>query len=101
MEDTGCLVAFKLHKEIKSTARTSFFRELYGCRDKSNYGKYVYERKGILDEIPHVQLARAVIIVRNDDKEKLLEFLKGNAEVHVREVKLENKDKVKLEQKSQ
>ena len=99
MEDTGCLITFKLRKEIESTARTRFFRKLYGCKDKSNYGKYTYERKGVLDEIPHIKLARAVIIVRNEDKEKLLEFLKGKVDVSMRKVTLEKEDTVKLNRK--
>ena len=75
MESVGCLIAFKLRKDVKSTARTKFFRELYGCVDKSNYKKYTYIRKGILDDILHIQLSRAAIIVRNEYKEKILKFL--------------------------
>ncbi len=100
MESAGCLIAFKLRKEVKSTARTKFFRKLYGCVDKSNYKKYTYIRKGILDEIPHIQLSRAVIIVRNEDGEKILEFLQHDAIVEMRKVILQGNDKIKLVKKS-
>jgi len=97
----GTLIAFKLKKEIKSTERTRFFRELYGCTDKSNYGKYTYKRKGILDDLPHKMLIRAVIIVKSDDAKELIDFLSDKAEVHVRKVVLEEEDKAIFEQKEQ
>lgn len=100
MESVGCLIAFKLRKEVKSTARTKFFRKLYGCVDKSNYKKYTYIRKGILSDIPYIQLSRAVVIVRNEDKEKILEFLQPNALVEMREIILQKNDKIKLAKKS-
>jgi len=33
---------------IEPRLRTKFHRELYGYKDKSNHGRYNYERKGIL-----------------------------------------------------
>ena len=100
MESVGCLIAFKLRKDVKSTARTKFFRELYGCVDKSNYKKYTYIRKGILDDIPHIQLSRAAIIVRNEYKEKILKFLQHDAIVETRKVVLQKDDKIKFAKKS-
>lgn len=96
MEDTGCLIVFKLQKEMKSTPRAKFFSGLYGGLNKSNYGRYTYRRKGLLDEMPHIRLSRAVIIVRTKDKEKILEFLQDKACVEIREVILQKKDKLKL-----
>ena len=98
-EETGTLIAFKLKKEVKSTERTRFFRKLYGCTDKSYYGKYTYKRKGILGDIPHRVLTRAVIIVRKDDAKELIKFLSDKAEVHVRKVILEEEDTALFEQK--
>ena len=98
-KETGTLIAFKLKKEVKSTERTRFFRTLYGCTDKSYYGKYTYKRKGILDDIYHRVLIRAVIIVREDDAKKLIEFLSDKAEVYVRKVILEGEDRTIFEQK--
>ena len=98
-KETGTLIAFKLKKEVKSTERTRFFRKLYGCTDKSYYGKYTYKRKGILDDISHRVLIRAVIIVREEDAKELIEFLSDKAEVYVRKVILEEEDNVIFEQK--
>ena len=68
--------------------------------DKSNYKKYTYIRKGILDDIPCIQLSRAVIIVRNEDKEKILKFLQHDALVGIRKIVLQKSDKIKLAKKS-
>jgi len=68
--------------------------------DKSNYKKYTYIRKGILDDIPRIQLSRAVIIVRNEDKEKILKFLQHDALVEIRKIVLQKSDKIKLAKKS-
>ena len=97
-KETGTLIAFKLKKEVKSTERTRFFRELYGCTDKSNYRKYTYKRSGILDGIPHKVLIRAVIIVKDKDAKELIDFLKDKAEINLRKVVLEEEDRVLLEQ---
>ncbi len=37
-------------------------KRLYGQRTSSHGGKYVYRRKGLLDEIPHVRLIRRNIV---------------------------------------
>jgi len=68
------LIAFKLNKEVKSTQRTRFFGKLYGCTDKSYYGKYTYKKKGVLDDIPHRVLIRAVIMVREENVKELIDF---------------------------
>ncbi len=99
IKETGTLIAFKLKKEVKSTERTRFFRTLYGCTDKSYYGKYTYTRNGILDDIPHRVLIRAVIIVREEDAKELIGFLSDKAVVYAREVVLDKEDRTLFEQK--
>jgi hypothetical protein len=54
-----------------------------------------------LDDIPHIKLIRGVVIVSNDNAEKVIEFLKEfNAEYYVRDVILlpEDEDSFKLGQ---
>jgi len=97
IQEAGILIAFKLKEDVKSTERTRFFRELYGCTDKSNYGRYTYKRKGILGAIPHRMLVRAVVIVRKRDAKKLIDFLSNKAEVHARKVVLTGEDWIILQ----
>ncbi|MCL2134777.1 MAG: hypothetical protein FWH37_04385 [Candidatus Bathyarchaeota archaeon] len=48
-----------------------------------------HHRRGLLEDVPHVKLARSVIIVREVDLEKVENFLaEYGAEVCVREVVL-------------
>jgi len=95
-ENIGILIAFKLASELKEAEKAKFFREFYGYKDKSQFGKYIYHRKGILGNIPHIKLNRATILVRKEDRNKLLSFLREKGEVEVRELILTKKDKRNL-----
>lgn len=55
-----------------------FCNRLYGCKDHSQKGKYVYERKGLLDEIPNnlINPIRSILIEKKNDAERVLEFMK-------------------------
>ncbi len=89
----GTLIAFRLARYDKDRA-SELVKRLYGQRTSSHGGRYVYRRKGLLDEIPHVRLIRGVILVRTEDAAKLCEFLERMAaEVHARRVILTSADR--------
>jgi hypothetical protein len=93
----GKIIIFRLDKKMSGAERARFFRRLYGYVDRSNYGRYTYERRGLMSEIPHLSPARSVIIVRDEDAGKLVSFLRShNAEVLARDIKLEDEDIEKL-----
>lgn len=48
---------------IEARIRTKFNRELYGYTDRSYYGKYKYQREGILSQIKHEKPLDSVIIL--------------------------------------
>ena len=51
-----------------------------------------------MEDIPHVKLIRGVILVLEDDAEKVIDFLKDfKAEYHVRKAVLTQKDLEKLQ----
>ncbi len=61
--------------------RNKFFRKLYGwkqmIRKKMAGGKekkYVYERNGLLDEIPHKKVDQSSFIVDIEDAEQIFRF---------------------------
>lgn len=82
----GTLLAFRLAEYDRNRA-SELVKRLYGQKTSSHGGKYVYRRKGLLDEIPHVRLIRGVILVRREDAAMATKFLEGmGAEVHVRTV---------------
>ena len=86
MSDEGTLIAFRLARYDRDRA-SELVKRLYGQRTSSHGGRYVYRRKGLLDEIPYVRLIRGVVIVRTEDAGRVTSFLEGfGAEVHARTV---------------
>ena len=64
-----------------------------GQRTSSHGGKYVYRRKGLLDEIPHARLIRGMILVRTKDDARVRAFLEDfGAKVQARRVELTKED---------
>ncbi len=85
-EKKAVLICFsvKTGKFESHYERNTFFRELYGWKqiirkeigDKMKVKKYVYRRKGILDEIPHIKVDQSSFIIPEDDVDKIFNFLK-------------------------
>ena len=61
---------------INHDVRSAFKRELMGYVDKSNNGMYEYQRKGLLDNIPHIKPAKGVIIVKGRDSNRVKRLLR-------------------------
>ncbi len=75
------VIAYKPPNKSKSV---QISRALTGYKDRSNHGEYTYERKGLLEKIPHRKLAKNVILLKEEDHEKLVEILeKFEAEYYV------------------
>jgi len=51
-------------------------RQLFGYTEYSNNSKYTYKREGLLEKIPHIKLARAVIIVNRKDEKRVVDIIK-------------------------
>ena len=63
-------------KNKSNSQRSRVLQKLYGYRDKSNYN-YSYERKGMLDKIPHQKSYKVALEIKNkDDVSKIAEILK-------------------------
>ena len=69
------LFCYNLGESDPST-RTMIHRALYGYKDISNYGKYSYKRKGILQEIKHKKFVGSAIVVKKEDVPKLIKIFK-------------------------
>jgi len=63
-------------KKLDSSTKTKLHRELYGYTDISNYGKYTYKRKGILEKIQHTKILNGVILIKQKDESKLIKIFK-------------------------
>lgn len=75
------IVAYRVESTVKSVQLS---RALHGYKDMSNKGKYIYTRKGLLDKIPHVQLQKGVLLLREKDTQPVIQLLqKYKAEYYV------------------
>jgi len=87
---------FNILKHLDNKTAVRFCRDLYGYKDKSYYGKYTYEREGLLSDVPHMKLTGSVIITDAKNARKVVNFLKKyNVPFFMRTIKLRKSD-VKL-----
>ena len=63
-------------KAIIPKMRLQFNRKLYGYSDSSNFGKYNYFRKGILEPSSYERFAKGVVLMNRKPK-NLIKFLKS------------------------
>ncbi len=93
----GVLIAYSLPPGTDKTRSSAMSKRLYGQRTSSHEGRYTYWRKGLLEDIPYVKLIRGVMIVREEDSERVIRFLRGcDANVHTRQVILTPEDESTL-----
>ena len=69
-------------QKVKGKNKTYLIRELFGYKDKSNHGKYSYDRPGILTPYIQEKWGRSVIIAKRKDKQAATELLKKNKIPH-------------------
>lgn len=91
----GKLVVILLHR-IGQRRANQFCKKFYG-QDTSTKGKR-YRRVGLLDGIPHIKLARGVVIVSKKDAGAVIKFIEGfgGVEFHARDVILTPKNGMAL-----
>jgi len=70
-----------------------FLREFAGHDDKSNYGKYSYRKRGLLDNIPHIKPVRSVIIVSSNESAPIIDLLRSyKINTYIRDIILTKED---------
>ena len=74
----GVLFTFtvKSHEFHNNTERNKFFRALYGWKQivPTEKKEYVYDREGLLDEVPHLKIDQSSFIVPENDFDRIFEF---------------------------
>ena len=69
---------------LTSTERSKFQRALYGFKDISNNGKYIYKRSGIMSNIQHKKVYFSAVVVNVDKLEEVIRLMKKfGADIHV------------------
>ena len=100
-------MAFRVYKNnIKTdkgkTVLNRFVQKFYGQTVSSHGGRYRHHVRGLLEDVAHVKLVRSVIIVKETDLEKVLQFLeKYDAEVYTRDILLTPEDEKTLNKETE
>ena len=68
------LICYKLNRATQ-TKRTELKRKLRGYKDFSNKGRYSYQRKGLIMEIPHIKPTKTSFIVKKGSEIKIKKLL--------------------------
>jgi len=95
--EIGSVVFYKLREKLTPKERARFHRELFGYLNKSFYGHFHYQRKGLLSKISHLSPVRAAIITRKKYLPTLLEFLTRYAKVLKWDIILSEEDIRKMQ----
>ena len=69
------LICYDLSK-ISQIKKVEVKRALFGYTEYSNNSKYTYKRKGILEDLPHMRLARGVLIISNEGESRVIKVIK-------------------------
>ena len=89
----GTLIAFTLPTGNDKITSSAFTKALYGKKTSTHHGKYVYRKRGILDDIPYRKLIRGVFVIQDKDIKRIIDFLERfSAEYYVRVVELTEED---------
>ncbi len=87
------LLAFRIYKKDSASTKNNqalmnrFVQKFYGQDTTNHKGKYRFHRHGFLEDIAHIKLIRGVIILREEDVERVMKFLSEyDAEVHIRDI---------------
>ncbi|MHA1363826.1 MAG: hypothetical protein ACTSP1_15010 [Candidatus Freyarchaeota archaeon] len=93
----GRLIAYRVYRNNDHRTTNRFCQRFYGQDASSHGGRYRSHKRGLLEDIPHVRLIRGVIIVAEEDADRVVGFLKEyNAEIHTRSVVLTPSDEKTL-----
>lgn len=69
-------------KHLTPVEKTKFQREMYGFKDISNKGRYVYRRQGVMNSVPHEKIYYTGLLVNKAHVARVMEVLKKH-KVHV------------------
>lgn len=71
-------------KHLTPVEKTKFQREMYGFKDISNKGKYLYRRQGVMNSIPHEKVYYTGLLVKEIHVTRVMAVLKKHkAKAHV------------------
>jgi len=89
----GAILIFRLPPKLRNSEISKFCQKFYGQETSSHGGKYRYRRKGLLDGVPYRKLARGAVVVRREDLDMVVDFLREyTSNIHVRKIEFSSDD---------
>ena len=80
------IITYETNK-MSNTKRSIISKKIFGYMDQTKGSQYIYERKGLLESIPHILLTKKTFIVLNKDSKKIKKLIKRLG-VHVKSWKI-------------
>lgn len=68
--------------DLSPSIKVKLCRELYGYKNYSNYGSYVYRKGGILNKIKHKKIFNSILIVNKKDTKVVVRTMKKYGAKH-------------------
>ena len=75
-------------KHLKKKDQSGISQKIYGYTDKSNHGKYIYERKGILSGIPKLILGKGTFVILEKNVNLIDKIRKLNVKVNIYDISI-------------
>jgi len=61
---------------LSKTEASKLSKILFGYKDRSNKGNYLYKRKGLIKEIPYILLTRGTFIIPKKQTQRIVNLIK-------------------------
>lgn len=68
-------IIFYNQKRLNQNTKFKLRRDLLGLEQKSNFSRYKYSIKGVLNQIPHYRPVDSTIIIKSKDLQNITEIL--------------------------
>ena len=65
-------------KAISNTKRSIISKKIFGYTDRTKGAQYTYQRKGILEPIPHAIITKKTFIIISEDAIKIKKAIKDH-----------------------
>lgn len=88
-------IEFSFDAKMTGSNKTRFYRELYGWKNFSNFGRYIYIKDGLLSNIKHIKPTKSTIIVSIKNSKIVRDFFKKNKVVFNEKIIVLNKEEAK------
>lgn len=63
-------------KNMTNSRRSIISKRIFGFKDRTKKSKYTYERKGILEPLPHIIITKKTFVAKTKDAKKIKNIIR-------------------------